>query len=56
MARKRFGVSFKGMEEMAERYQDLGGNVKHVVEKCLEAVPEVLNPSLKTRLRKKIQS
>ena len=52
MARKRFGVSFKGMEEMAERYQDLGGNVKHVIDKCLQAIPEVLNPSLKRDISK----
>lgn len=47
MARKRFGVTFKGFEEMAERVQDLGGNVKYVVEKCLEAVPEIVNPMAK---------
>ena len=52
MAKKRFGITFKGFDEMSEKYQSLGGNLKVVVDKCLQAVPELLNPNLQKDINK----
>lgn len=46
MARKRFGIEFKGFEEVLEKYQKLGGSLKEIAEDCLEIVPEIINPKL----------
>lgn len=47
MARKRFGIEFKGWEELIADYDKLGGEVKKIVEECLEVAPEMINPNLK---------
>lgn len=52
MARKRFKVDFKGFDEMLYKYQSLGGNTKQVIEKCLKAVPDIINPNLKRDIAK----
>ena len=48
MARKRFGIQFKGFSEMIANYQKLGGDTKRIVEECLEVVPEMVNPNLES--------
>lgn len=52
MARKRFGINFKGFEEQLDKFQKLGGNVKPIVEKCLEAPPDLINPRLDADMAK----
>lgn len=34
MARKRFGIEFKGFEEVMENYQKLGGDLKKIASEC----------------------
>lgn len=48
MARKRFGIEFKGFEELLERYQKIGGDAKQIVEECLDIVPDMINPNLES--------
>ena len=43
---KRFGIQFKGFDEMLEKYQRLNGQLKPIIEECLEIVPTLVNPKL----------
>lgn len=52
MARKRFGIEFKGFEELIEKYDGLGGDIKKIAEKCLDIVPDIVNPSLEADMAK----
>lgn len=52
MARKRFGIQFKGFDEMFANYQKLGGDTKRIVGECLEAVPKLINPMLESDMAK----
>ena len=52
MARKRFGMEFKGFTEWAERYERFGGNLKPVVDKMLNVAPEIINPRLEADIAK----
>ena len=60
MARERFGVTFNGLEEMADKIDKLGGDLNKVVEECLEFIPDLINPKLETDIaphrRKKTKS
>lgn len=47
MARNKFGLEFKGFQEVMENFDKLGGDLKHITEDCLEFIPEMVNPSLK---------
>lgn len=48
MAKKRLGITFKGFDEMMANLEAVGGDTKRIVEECLEVVPEIVNPKLKT--------
>ena len=48
MAKRKSGIEFKGFEEMVDKLQALNGDLKHVVEECLEVVPPMINPKLKS--------
>lgn len=52
MGKRKFGIVFKGFEEMIAKYQSLGGDTKRIVEECLEIAPEMINPKLKTDMTK----
>lgn len=52
MARKRFGIEFKGFEELIENYQKLGGDLKKIATECLDVVPEMVNPNLEKDMTK----
>lgn len=52
MARKRFGIEFKGFEEVMENYQKLGGDLKQIAAECLNIVPEMVNPNLEKDMTK----
>ena len=52
MARKRFGIEFKGFEELAENYRKLGGDLKKIATECLDVVPEMINPNLEKDMTK----
>lgn len=52
MARKRFGIEFKGFEEVMENYQKLGGDLKKIASECLDVVPEMVNPNLEKDMTK----
>jgi hypothetical protein len=44
---KKFGIEFSGFEELAADYDKLGGDLKKIVEKCLEVAPKTINPEIK---------
>lgn len=48
MAKKRLGITFKGFEEMVSNLEAVSGDTKRIVEECLEVVPDIVNPKLKT--------
>ena len=52
MARKRFGINFKGFDEMADKIEKLGGGLKPIVEKCLNVAPDIINPKLEAEMAK----
>jgi hypothetical protein len=52
LAKKKFGLEFKGFEEVLENYQKLGGNLKKITEECLEIVPGMINPNLQKDMAK----
>ena len=52
MGRKRFGINFKGFDEMADKLFRLGGGLKPIVEECLEVAPEIINPKLRSEMAK----
>lgn len=50
--KKKFGVKFTGFEELAERYDRLGGNLKEITQKCLVFIPDEINPKLHRAMAK----
>ena len=50
--RKKFGVEFAGFEEMAEKYDALGGDLKKITQECLEFIPQEINPKVKAAMAK----
>ena len=44
MAKKRFGLDFSGIADLAEQYDRLGGSLKEITTKALEFIPEEVNP------------
>ena len=46
MAKKRFGLEFGAIAELAEKYDKLGGDLKEVTTKALEFIPDEVNPEL----------
>lgn len=44
MAKKRFGLDFSGIADLAEKYDKLGGDLKEITTKALEFIPEEINP------------
>lgn len=50
--RKKFGVQFSGFEELAEKYNKLGGDLQDVVGKCLDFIPQEINPKLESAMAK----
>ena len=51
MARKRFGINFKGVEETFERLDKLNGDVKRITEKALEASFNVVTPGVESTIQ-----
>ena len=51
MARKRFGVDFKGFEEAFARLDKLGGDTKKITEKALEATFKMVTPGIESAIR-----
>lgn len=47
MARNRMGLEFKGFSEVMEKYKKLGGDLSKITEKCLEFIPDEINPNLR---------
>lgn len=43
---KKAGISFKGFDEMATKFDKLGGDLNKIVEECLEFIPDMINPKL----------
>ena len=52
MARKRFGIEFKGFQELFEELGKVGGDINHIAEECLEIVPDIINPKLEADIKK----
>ena len=52
MGRKRFGINFKGADELIDKLYRLGGNLNPVVEQCLKVAPDIVNPQLKSEMAK----
>lgn len=46
MAKKRFGLEFSAIAELAEKYEKLGGDLQEVTTKALEFIPDKVNPDL----------
>ena len=44
MAKKRFGLDFSGIADLAEKYDKLGGDLKEITTKALEFIPDAVNP------------
>ena len=44
MAKKRFGLDFSGIADLAEKYDKLGGDLQKITTKALEFIPEQINP------------
>ena len=49
---KKMRLEFSGFEEMAERLDKLGGDLKKTTEKALEATHEHITPKVKEAFRK----
>lgn len=45
-SKRKFGLEFKGFEDVLANYQKLGGDLKKITEKCLDVVPEMINPAI----------
>lgn len=46
MAKKRFGLEFGAIADLAEKYDKLGGDLKEITTKALEFIPDEVNPDL----------
>lgn len=47
MARNKIGMQFKGFEELIEKYDKLGGDIKEITEKCLKESHAYVTPNIK---------
>lgn len=52
MARNRVGMSFKGFEEMAAKFDSMGGDLRSVVTECLEKTNAHITPKLHADMQK----
>lgn len=52
MARNKIGMTFKGFEEMAAKFEELGGSLKEVVTECLEKSNDLVTPKLHDDMKK----
>jgi len=52
MAKNKIGLQIEGFEELIERLDVNGGNVKDTVEKCLEVAHETITPRLRQDMAK----
>ena len=50
MAKKRFGIDYSAIAELAERFDKLGGDLQEVATKALEFIPDEINPQLQTAI------
>jgi len=50
--KKKFGLEFKGFEEVMANYEKLGGDVKKITKECLDFIPDMINPKLQTDIAK----
>lgn len=53
---KRWGIMFKGFDELMEKYDKLGGDLKEIATKCLEVAPQEVNPLLEAAMNKHIRT
>lgn len=57
MAKKnKFGLEFSGFTEVLENYQKLGGDLKTITNKCLDFIPDIINPKLEADIAKHKQT
>lgn len=53
MAKKsKFGLEFSGFNEVLENYQKLGGDLKQITNKCLDFIPDIINPKIEADIAK----
>ena len=52
MAKNKIGMSFKGFEELAGKFEKLGGNLKEIITECLEKSHDQVTPKLHTDMAK----
>lgn len=52
MARKHWGIQFEGFNELMEKYDKLGGDLKKIATECLEVAPQEINPRLHKAMQK----
>ena len=52
MAKKRFGIDFKGFTEIAADLDRLQGDLKKTTEKALDFIPDMVNPDLHSTMSK----
>lgn len=50
--KKKFGLEFKGFEEVLANYEKLGGDIKKITKECLDFIPDMINPKLQTDITK----
>lgn len=46
MSKKRFGIQFKGFNELMEELDGLGGDLKEVANECLQVSNKMITPKL----------
>ena len=49
---KKFGLEFTGFETVMENFDKLGGDLKQITNKCLDFIPDVINPKLEADIAK----
>lgn len=50
--KSKFGLEFKGFEEVMANYEKLGGDVKKITKECLVFIPDMINPKLEEDIAK----
>lgn len=50
MARKRFSLSFDGIEQLAKKYEKLGGQLEDIAEKALLQTSDTVTPQVQSAM------
>ena len=56
MAKKKWGVTFEGFDELMGKLDSLEGDLKKVTEECLEVAHEIITPKLHQAMTKHKQT